>query len=115
MPESKSVGGLDVKRCLVVVRYRKLADEPWRRIGQRPEIETYMNDVSEQHLQPQVERITPSRVVVRVFDEQAVDLTKLIDRLGDYSRAVNRARGKSVRPFARSWMKTYRRSASEIH
>ncbi len=85
---SKTVGNQDVRRCLVLVRYRKLTDAPWRRVGRRPEIETYLDDVSERHRQPQIEYVTPLRVVIRVFDEQAVDLTKLVDRLGDYSRAV---------------------------
>ena len=86
----KEINDSEMRKCLVVVRYHKLNSDPWRRIGRRPQIETYVNDVSEKYRQPRVEYVTPSRVVIRVFDEQAVDLTRLIDRLGDYSRAVTR-------------------------
>ena len=79
-----------VKQCLVAVRYRQLPGAPWRRVGRRPEIETYLSDVSEKYRQPRVEHVAPSRVVIRVYDELAVDLTRLIDRLGDFSQAVAR-------------------------
>lgn len=71
-----------------MVRYHKLSGEPWQRVGQNPEIETYAGDVSEKYREPQVERVAPWRVVIRVFDEQAVDFASLADRLGDSSRAV---------------------------
>ena len=80
----------EVKKCLVSVRYHKLGEDPWRRIGRRPQIETYLSDVSEKYRQPRVEHVSPSRVVIRVYDELAVDLTSLIDRLGNYSQAVAR-------------------------
>ena len=86
----KSIDEWEVKQCLVAVRYRKLPGAPWRRVGRRPQIETYLSDVSEKHREPQVEHVSPSCVVIRVFDELAVDLKKLIDRLGDYSQAVAR-------------------------
>ena len=86
----KSDDDWEAKQCLVAVRYRKLPGNPWRRVGRRPEIETYLSDVSEKYRQPQVEHVSSSRVVIRVFDELAIDLTKLIDRLGDYSQAVAR-------------------------
>ena len=86
----KSIDGWEVKQCLVAVRYDKLPGAPWRRVGRQPQIETYLSDVSEKYRQPQVEHVSPSRVVIRVFDKLAVDLTKLIDRLGDYSQAVAR-------------------------
>ena len=86
----EEINDSDMRKCLVVVRYQKLNGDPWRRVGRRPQIETYANEVSEKYRQPRVEYVTPLRVVIRVFDEQAVDLTSLIDRLGDYSRAVTR-------------------------
>ena len=49
-----------------------------------------MSDVSEKYRQPRVEHVTPSRVVIRVYDELAVDLTRLVDRLGDYFKTVAR-------------------------
>ena len=90
MPGFNSIDDPEVRKCLVSVRYDKRIGDPWRRIGRRPQIETYLNDVAEKYRQPQVEHVTPSRVVIRVFDEHAVDLRRLIDRLGDYSNAVAR-------------------------
>ena len=90
MSEFKATENWEVKQCLVAVRYGKLPEAPWRRVGRRPEIETYLSDVSEKYRQPQVEHVSPSRVVIRVFDKLAVDLTRLIDRLGDFSQAVAR-------------------------
>ena len=90
LPEITAIDDSEVKKCLVLTRYRKLSGNPWRRVGRRPEIETYLNDVSEPYRDPRVEHVTPSRVLIRVFDEQAVDLTKLIDQLGDYAGAVVR-------------------------
>mgnify|MGYP001824833598 FL=1 len=90
MSAFKTTDEWEVKQCLVAVRYSKLTGDPWRRVGRRPEIETYLSDVSEKYRQPQVEHVSPSRVVIRVFDTFAVDLTRLIDRLGDYSQAVAR-------------------------
>ena len=75
---------------MVAVRYSKLPGNPWRHVGRRPEIESYSRVVSEKYRQPQVEHVSPSRVVIRVFDKLAVDLTRLIDRLGDCSQAVAR-------------------------
>ena len=90
MSAFKTTDDWEVKQCLVAVRYSKLPGNPWRRLGRRPEIETYLSDVSEKYRQPQVEHVSPSRVVIRAFDKLAVDLTRLIDRLGDYSQAVAR-------------------------
>ena len=90
MSRFKSTDDWEVKQCLVAVRYSKLPDAPWRRAGRRPEIETYLGDVSEKYRQPRVEHVSPTRVVIRVYDELAVDLTRLIDLLGDYSQAVAR-------------------------
>lgn len=90
MGEFKASCDSAVRQCLVLVRYRKLAGDPWRRIGRRPKIETYLSDVSEKYWQPRVSYVTPLRVSIRVFDEQAVDLTRLVDQLGDYSSAVAR-------------------------
>jgi hypothetical protein len=88
LPGLKAINDSEVRKCLVLVRYRKSSGDPWRRIGRRPQIETYLNDVSEKYRQPRVSYVTPLRVAIRIFDEQAVDLTSLIDQLGDYSRAV---------------------------
>lgn len=88
MPGFNAIDDSDVRKCLLLVRYRKFGDDPWRRIGRLPQIETYLNDVSEKYRQPRVSYVTPLRVAIRIFDEQAVDLTRLIDQLGDYSRAV---------------------------
>lgn len=90
MSEFKTIDNSEVRKCLVLMRYHKLRGDPWRRVGRRPQIETYLNDVSEKYRQPQVEYVSSSRVVIRVFDKLAVDLTRLIDRLGHYSRAVAR-------------------------
>lgn len=90
MPGLKAVDESEVRKCLVLVRYRKFGGDPWRRIGRRPQIETYLNDISEEYRQPRVSYVTPLRVAIRVFDEQAVDLTRLNDQLGDYSGAVAR-------------------------
>ena len=90
MPGSKAINDSEVRNCLVLVRYRKVSGDPWRRIGRRPQIETYLNDVSKKYRQPRVAYVTPLRISIRVFDEQAVDLRRLIDRLGDYSSAVAR-------------------------
>ena len=83
MSAFKTTDDWEVKQCLVAVRYSKLPDAPWRRVGRRPEIETYLSDVSEKYRQPRVEHVSPSRVAIGVYDELAVDLTRLIDRLGD--------------------------------
>ena len=88
--EEFKIDDSDLKKCLVSVRYLKLCGDPWRRVGRQPQIETYLSDVSEKYCQPQVEYVSPSRVVIRVFDTLAVDLTRLIDRLGDFSGAVAR-------------------------
>lgn len=90
MSAFRSSDGWEVNQCLVAVRYRKLPDNPWRRVGRRPEIETYLCDVSDKYQLPQVQQVSPSRVVIRVFDARAVDLTQVIDRLGDYTHAVAR-------------------------
>ena len=79
-----------MRKCLVLVRYRKLGGDPWRRIGRLPQIETYLSDVSKKYQQPRISYVTPLRAAIRVFDEQAVDLTRLIDQLGDYTSAVAR-------------------------
>jgi len=86
----KTIENWSVQQCLVAVRYRKLPGAPWRRVGRRPEIETYLSDVSEKYREPQIEHASASRVVIRVFDALAVDLTRQVDRLGDYSHAVTR-------------------------
>lgn len=90
MTESKASCESEIRKCLVLVRYRRLDGDPWRRIGRQPKIETYLSDVSEKYRQPRVSYVTPLRVSIRVFDEQAVDLTRLVDQLGDYSSAVTR-------------------------
>ena len=90
MNQNGAVCDSEVRKCLVLVRYRRLVGAPWRRIGRLPQIETYLSDVSKKYQQPRLEFVTPSRVSIRVFDEQAVDLTRLIDRLGDYTSAVAR-------------------------
>ena len=90
MSELKTSDGFDVKRCLVAVRYHKLDGDPWRRLSRRPQIEMHLSDVSKKYRQPRVEYVSPSRVVIRVYDELAVDSTSLIDQLGDYARAVAR-------------------------
>lgn len=90
MTEFEASCNSEVRKCLVLVRYRRLGDDPWRRIGRLPQIETYLNDVSKKYQQPRVSYVTPLRVSIRVFDAQAVDLTRLIDRLGDYTSAVAR-------------------------
>ena len=80
----------EVRKCLVLVRYRRDDGGPWRRIGARPQIETYLDDVSTKYEQPRLVFVTPLRASIRVFDEQAVDLTRLVDFLGDYDNAVAR-------------------------
>lgn len=90
MPGLKATNDSEVRKSLVAVRYHKLAGEPWRRVGRKPEIETYSSDVSEMYREPQVERVTPTRAIIRVFDEQAVDLSRLIEQFGDYTGALAR-------------------------
>lgn len=80
----------DSRKCLFVARYTKLNGQPWRRVGKRPEIETYLNDVSKRYREPRVQFVTPTRVIIRVFDEQAIDLSRRVDYLGDYLRALAR-------------------------
>ena len=87
--EFKAICDSAVRKCLVLVRYRRLG-VAWGRIGRVPQIETYLYDVSKKYRQPQISYVTPLRASIRVFDEQAVDLSRLIDRLGDYTNAVAR-------------------------
>jgi len=90
LPEFKTIDNSEVRKCLVLVRYHKLRGDPWRRVGRRPQIETYLSNVSEKYRQPRVQHVSPSRIVIRVFDKLAVDLTRLVDQLGDYAQAVAR-------------------------
>jgi hypothetical protein len=88
MPEFQSTGDSEIRKCLVLVRYRKLDGAPWRRVGPFPQIETYLNDVAQKYQEPCLTYVTPHRISIRVFNEQAVNLARVIDQLGDFSEAV---------------------------
>ena len=46
--------------------------------------------------QPQVEHVSPSLFVIRVFDKLAVDSTTLTDRLGDDAQPIARCGSRAV-------------------
>ena len=86
----KSDNAAEKRRCIFVARYQRLEDGVWRRVGRQPQIETYTSDVAEKYRQPVVCYVTPNRVTIRMFDEQAVNLTNVVDLLGDYRQAQDR-------------------------
>lgn len=78
------------RQCLVVARYEKVAPGQWRRVGKLPEIETYTADVADPYREPVVTELSPTRAVIRVYDERAVNLQRTTDFLGDWHSAHQR-------------------------
>ena len=73
---------------------RAIPQAPWQPVASRRSApgnrDLFARCLGEVPTATQVEHVSPSLVVIRVFDKLAVDLTRLIDRLGDYSQAVAR-------------------------
>ena len=80
----------DPRQCIVAVRYKQMAAGRWHHAHTEPEIETYTTQVADQYREPQITLVSDNLCTVRVFDEQAVNLRRVINFLGDYSAAQAR-------------------------
>ena len=77
-------------QCLFVVRYQRIAPGHLARVGTLPQIETYTSDISASYREPQLTLVTSDRAAVRVYDEQAVELERVTELLGNFSVAQTR-------------------------
>ena len=80
----------DKRQCILVARYHKVEEHLWRRVRKEPEIETYTEPVADRFNEPAIELVSGTRCAVRIYDEQAVDLKRAMDFLGDYRAALAR-------------------------
>ena len=80
----------DPRQCIVAVRYKQTTPNVWQHAHTEPEIETYTTPVADQYREPQIMLVSDIFCTVRVFDEQAVNLKRLTNFLGDYSTAQAR-------------------------
>lgn len=88
------------RQCLFVARYEKVAPGRWRRVGTLAEIETYTTDVADQYSDPVLSELSPTRAMIRVYDERAVNLLRVTDFLGDPGEAQQRCDRALLSHFA---------------